>query len=59
MAVMRRDLEMILAIEEMAPPPQLTYRMIPKGHEPALHVSLSDDPPMALAFVILEAKLKA
>jgi phosphopantetheinyl transferase (holo-ACP synthase) len=50
---------MILAIEEMAPPPQLTYRMIPKGHEPALHVSLSDDPPMALAFVILEAKLKA
>ncbi|WLB05131.1 holo-ACP synthase [Bradyrhizobium elkanii] len=34
-------------------------RLIPKGHEPALHVSLSDDPPMALAFVILEARLKS
>jgi hypothetical protein len=27
MAIMQRDLEMILAIVEMAVPPQLTYRM--------------------------------
>jgi holo-[acyl-carrier protein] synthase len=33
-------------------------RLTPKGHEPALHVSLADDPPMALAFVIVEARLK-
>jgi len=32
-------------------------RLIPKGHEPALHVSLADDPPMALAFVVVEARL--
>jgi holo-[acyl-carrier protein] synthase len=31
-------------------------RMMPKGHKPALHVSLADDPPMALAFVVLEAR---
>jgi holo-[acyl-carrier protein] synthase len=33
-------------------------RLMPKGCEPALHVSLADDPPMALAFVILEARPK-
>jgi holo-[acyl-carrier protein] synthase len=33
-------------------------RLIPKGHGPALHVSLADDPPMALAFVIIEARLE-
>jgi holo-[acyl-carrier protein] synthase len=33
-------------------------RLMPKGHEPALHVSLADDPPVALAFVVLEARLK-
>lgn len=33
-------------------------RLMPKGYEPALHVSLADDPPMALAFVILEARPK-
>lgn len=33
-------------------------RLMPKGHELALHVSLADDPPMALAFVILEARPK-
>ena len=33
-------------------------RLVPKGHELALHVSLADDPPMALAFVILEARPK-
>lgn len=33
-------------------------RLIPKEHEPALHVSLADDPPMAMAFVVVEARLK-
>lgn len=33
-------------------------RLTPKGHEPTLHVSLSDDPPMAVAFVVVEARLK-
>ena len=33
-------------------------RLVPKGHELALHVSLADDPPMALAFVLLEARPK-
>ncbi len=33
-------------------------RLIPKGHEFALHLSLADEPPMALAFVILEARPK-
>jgi holo-[acyl-carrier protein] synthase len=33
-------------------------RRMPKGHELALHVSLADDPPMALAFVVLEARPK-
>ena len=34
-------------------------RLIPKGHEPILHVSLADDPPMALAFVVVEARVRA
>jgi holo-[acyl-carrier protein] synthase len=34
------------------------HRLMPKGYEPALHVSLADDPPMALAFVVLEARPK-
>ncbi|MCJ2122240.1 holo-ACP synthase [Methylobacterium sp. J-077] len=29
--------------------------MLPPGHEGRLHVSLTDDPPMAQAFVIIEA----
>ncbi|MCB8820959.1 holo-ACP synthase [Microvirga rosea] len=29
--------------------------MIPEGHEAILHVSLTDDPPLAQAFVIIEA----
>jgi holo-[acyl-carrier protein] synthase len=33
-------------------------RLMPKGYEPVLHLSLADDPPMALAFVILEARPK-
>jgi holo-[acyl-carrier protein] synthase len=33
-------------------------RLMPKGHELALHVSLADDPPTALAFVVLEARPK-
>jgi holo-[acyl-carrier protein] synthase len=32
------------------------HRLMPQGYEPALHVSLADDPPMALAFVVLEAR---
>ncbi|MCG6121197.1 MAG: holo-ACP synthase [Microvirga sp.] len=30
-------------------------QMIPHGFEPRLHVSLTDDPPMAQAFVVIEA----
>jgi holo-[acyl-carrier protein] synthase len=30
--------------------------MTPAGHEPVLHVSLTDDPPLAQAFVIIEAR---
>ena len=30
-------------------------RMVPPGHEPAIHVSLTDDPPMAQAIVIISA----
>ena len=30
-------------------------RMLPKGHEPRIHVSLTDDPPLAQAFVVIEA----
>ena len=33
-------------------------RLTPKGHEAILHVSLADDPPIALAFVVLEARPK-
>ncbi|MGV2981719.1 holo-ACP synthase [Camelimonas sp. ID_303_24] len=29
--------------------------MVPPGMEPVIHVSLTDDPPMAQAFVIIEA----
>jgi len=28
---------------------------VPPGHEPAIHVSLTDDPPMAQAIVIISA----
>lgn len=31
-------------------------RMMPEGHEAVIHVSLTDDPPMALAFVVIEAR---
>jgi holo-[acyl-carrier protein] synthase len=34
------------------------HRLMPKGHQLALHVSLADDPPMSLAFVVLEARRK-
>jgi holo-[acyl-carrier protein] synthase len=33
-------------------------RLTPKRHEAIIHVSLSDDPPMALAFVIIEARAR-
>jgi holo-[acyl-carrier protein] synthase len=29
--------------------------MVPAGHEARIHISLTDDPPMAQAFVIIEA----
>lgn len=38
---------------------QRLNRLVPKGHKPSLHVSIADDPPMALAFVVLEARRKA
>ena len=30
--------------------------MTPQGHEPVIHVSLTDDPPLAQAFVVIEAR---
>ncbi len=30
--------------------------LMPEGHEPVVHVSLTDDPPLAQAFVIIEAR---
>ncbi len=30
-------------------------RMLPAGHEPRIHVTLTDDPPLAQAFVVIEA----
>ncbi|WP_445500572.1 holo-ACP synthase [Microvirga sp. G4-2] len=31
------------------------WKMTPEGYEPFVHVSLTDDPPLAQAFVIIEA----
>lgn len=31
-------------------------RLLPKGHEAMIHLSLTDEPPMAQAFVIIEAR---
>lgn len=31
-------------------------RLVPPGHEAVIHVSLTDEPPMAQAFVIIEAR---
>jgi holo-[acyl-carrier protein] synthase len=31
--------------------------MTPPGHEAVIHVSLTDDPPLAQAFVVIEARL--
>jgi holo-[acyl-carrier protein] synthase len=31
-------------------------RMVPSGHQAVVHVTIADDPPLALAFVILEAR---
>ena len=33
--------------------------MIPEGHEARIHVSLTDDPPLAQAFVVIEAVARA
>jgi holo-[acyl-carrier protein] synthase len=33
--------------------------MTPPGHEAVVHVSLTDDPPLAQAFVVIEARPKA
>jgi len=30
--------------------------LMPAGHEPIVHVSLTDDPPLAQAFVVIEAR---
>ena len=30
--------------------------MLPPGHEAVVHVSLTDDPPLAQAFVVIEAR---
>jgi holo-[acyl-carrier protein] synthase len=30
--------------------------MAPPGHEAVIHVSLTDDPPLAQAFVVIEAR---
>jgi holo-[acyl-carrier protein] synthase len=30
--------------------------MVPEGHEAVVHVSLTDDPPLAQAFVVIEAR---
>ena len=30
--------------------------MTPAGHEAVIHVSLTDDPPLAQAFVVIEAR---
>ena len=30
--------------------------MVPAGHEPVVHVTLTDDPPLAQAFVVIEAR---
>ena len=30
--------------------------MVPAGHVPKLHITLTDDPPMAQAFVVIEAR---
>ena len=34
-------------------------RMVPDGHEAVVHVSMTDDPPMAQAFVVIEARPRA
>jgi holo-[acyl-carrier protein] synthase len=34
----------------------LPTEMTPAGHEAVLHVSLTDDPPLAQAFVVIEAR---
>lgn len=31
-------------------------QMVPPGHEAVVHVSLTDDPPLAQAFVVIEAR---
>ena len=59
--VFRRDMEVVIphggrptlrltgaAAEHLA-------AMVPAGHVPKLHITLTDDPPMAQAFVIIEA----
>ena len=34
-------------------------RMVPDGHDAVVHVSLTDEPPLAQAFVVIEAVLRA
>ena len=56
-----RDME-VVNLPSGAPTMQLTggarerlAQMVPAGYEAVLHVSLTDDPPLAQAFVIIEA----
>jgi holo-[acyl-carrier protein] synthase len=34
-------------------------RMVPEGHDAIIHLSITDDPPMAMAFVVIEAIRRA
>jgi holo-[acyl-carrier protein] synthase len=35
---------------------QRLQSMLPPGHDAVVHVSLTDDPPLAQAFVVIEAR---
>ena len=58
-----RDME-VVNLPSGAPTMRLTggaaerlKAMTPAGHEAIVHVSMTDDPPMAQAFVVIEARL--
>jgi holo-[acyl-carrier protein] synthase len=57
-----RDME-VVNLPSGRPTMQLTggaaarlAQMVPPGHEAVVHVSLTDDPPLAQAFVVIEAR---
>ena len=35
---------------------ELLSRLTPKGHDAVIHLSLSDDPPVSIAFVVIEVR---